>query len=148
MCRIRTRRVRATFEPLVLAQPGGVRIGDAQQGIGGGLAGAAAGNRLVAASVDADGICCGSLPFFVVAVVLGGSEYMVPNARFGEVIRTAGFAERLLGAGGVVWFYLYKALLPLNLLFVYPQWKIEADNLLWWLPLVGGIGRYGGAVVV
>ena len=37
---------------LVLAEPGGVRIGDAQQGIGGGLAGAAFGNRLVAAAFD------------------------------------------------------------------------------------------------
>ena len=35
--------------PLVLAEPGGVRVGDAQQGIGGGLAGAAVGDRLVAA---------------------------------------------------------------------------------------------------
>ena len=57
----------------------------------------------------------------------------------GEVIRTAGFTERLLGAGGVVWFYLYKALLPVDLVFVYPQWHIQAGNLLWWLPLLAAV---------
>ena len=41
------------------------------------------------------------------------------------VIRPAGFGERLLGAGAVVWFYFSKALWPANLIFVYPQWQIE-----------------------
>ena len=54
-------------------------------------------------------------------------------------IRNAGFAERLLGAGGVVWFYLYKALLPIDLAFIYPQWHIEAGNPLWWLPLLAAL---------
>ena len=55
------------------------------------------------------------------------------------MIRTASFAERLLGAGGVVWFYLYKALLPFDLAFIYPQWHIQAGNLLWWLPLLAAL---------
>ncbi|HEY4760081.1 MAG TPA: tetratricopeptide repeat protein, partial [Thermoguttaceae bacterium] len=82
-------------------------------------------------------------PFFVVAVVL-----TVVNMRFqrhgaDEVVRNVDFAQRLLGAGGVVWFYLYKALLPLNLAFVYPQWQIEAGNLLWWLPLLAAVAVTG-----
>ena len=44
-----------------------------------------------------------------------------------------------MGAGGVVWFYLYKAILPVNLAFVYPQWHIEDANPLWWLPLAAAL---------
>jgi tetratricopeptide (TPR) repeat protein len=56
-----------------------------------------------------------------------------------KVFRDAGFAERLMGAGGVVWFYLYKAFFPVDLAFVYRQWHIEAGNLLWWLPLLAAL---------
>ena len=40
-----------------------------------------------------------------------------------------------MGASCAIWFYLYKALLPLNLCFFYPQWEINAGNMLYWLPL-------------
>ena len=78
-------------------------------------------------------------PFFVVAVVLTGVNMWFQTHGTEIVIRDAGFAERLLGAGGVVWFYLYKALLPIDLAFVYPQWHIEAGNPLWWLPLLAAL---------
>ena len=55
-------------------------------------------------------------------------------------IRTASFVERLLGAGAVVWFYLWKALLPVDLAFIYPQWHIEVGNPLWWIPLLAALG--------
>ncbi len=35
----------------------------------------------------------------------------------------------------MVWFYLAKALAPIELVFVYPQWHIQTARLLWWLPL-------------
>ena len=78
-------------------------------------------------------------PFFVVAVALAGVNIWFQTHGSLEKIRTAGFAERLLGAGGVTWFYLYKALLPIDLLFVYPQWRIEVGNPLWWLPLLAAL---------
>jgi Flp pilus assembly protein TadD len=75
------------------------------------------------------------VPFFAVAVALTAVNIWFQRHGSGEVIRSAVFTQRLLGAGGVVWFYLYKAILPLNLLFIYPQWHIEPGNPLWWLPL-------------
>ncbi len=53
------------------------------------------------------------------------------------MVRNVTAIDRLLGAAAVIWFYLYKALLPVNLIFVYPQWNIEAANPLWWIPLIG-----------
>jgi len=55
-------------------------------------------------------------------------------------IRSASALERVLGAGAVVWFYLWKALLPVRLAFVYPQWQIEVTRIAWWLPLLATFG--------
>ena len=48
-------------------------------------------------------------------------------------LRNVGWVDRLLGAGAVVWFYLSKALLPVGLSFVYPQWSVSAARPVWWL---------------
>ncbi|MGD0382117.1 MAG: tetratricopeptide repeat protein, partial [Thermoguttaceae bacterium] len=79
-------------------------------------------------------------PFFLVAAALVWTNVWFQTHGSGEVIRRYGFVERLLGAGGAVWFYLYKAFFPINLSFVYPQWKIEAGDPLWWVSLVGALG--------
>ncbi len=80
-----------------------------------------------------------SLPFFAVAAALAGVNVWFQSHGSEIVIRNVGFAERLFGAGGVVWFYLYKAILPVDLAFVYQQWQIKAGNLWWWLPLAAVI---------
>ncbi len=81
-----------------------------------------------------------SVPFFLVAAALSGvNVYFQTFIANAGVIRSADFTERLLGAGAVIWFYLSKALLPVNLLFIYPQWRIEAADWLWWLPLLAAI---------
>ena len=76
------------------------------------------------------------VPFIVIAVIFTVVNVWFQTKDTGEVIRTATFTERLLGAGGVVWFYLYKALIPIDLAFVYPQWHIQSGSPLWWLPLL------------
>jgi protein O-mannosyl-transferase len=78
-------------------------------------------------------------PFFLLAVVLAGVNIWFQTHGKDLVFRNAGFMERLLGAGGVVWFYLYKALLPFDLAFIYPPWNIQVGDPLSWLPLLAAI---------
>jgi protein O-mannosyl-transferase len=78
-------------------------------------------------------------PFFLLALVLTGVNIWFQTHGKGIEIRNAGFAERLLGAGCVPWFYLYKTLLPFSLVFIYPLWNVEVGDLLWWLPLLAGL---------
>ena len=79
-------------------------------------------------------------PFFLLAAGLTMVNMWFQTARMEEAIRVAGFVQRLLGAGCVVWFYLEKAILPINLSFVYTNWDIQPGNFLWWLPLLATLG--------
>ncbi len=58
------------------------------------------------------------------------------GAATGVIVRGDGFWARLAGAGWALWFYLGKALLPVNLNFVYPRWQIPAANPISYLPLL------------
>jgi tetratricopeptide (TPR) repeat protein len=78
-------------------------------------------------------------PFFGVSIALTLVNIWFQTHQLTTPIREAAPLERLLGAGAVVWFYLYKALLPLKLIFVYPEWDIRAGDVRWWLPLAGAI---------
>jgi Flp pilus assembly protein TadD len=49
-------------------------------------------------------------------------------------------ALRPLVAATALWFYVRQTLAPLTLLAVYPRWQPDAASLLWWLPLVTGVG--------
>jgi tetratricopeptide (TPR) repeat protein len=82
-------------------------------------------------------------PFFAVAGVLTLVNIGWQTHGVSGPIRTAGPIERLLEAGATVWFYLSKALLPINLVFFYPLWTIHPDAFEWWLPLLGAIGLTG-----
>lgn len=79
-----------------------------------------------------------SLPFFAVTALMSAVEIWVQTNRSiaGEVIRDAGFFERLAVSGWIAWFYFYKAVLPINLAFVYPLWEIDPWN---WLSYVPGV---------
>ncbi len=75
-------------------------------------------------------------PFFIVGALLTLLNVWFQTHGSDTVVRNVTAIDRLLGAATVVWFYLSKAILPINLSFVYPQWDIEAANPVWWLPLI------------
>jgi hypothetical protein len=81
-------------------------------------------------------------PFFSLSLVLGLVEIWFLNNRElgGHAVRNAGIAVRLAAAGWVPWFYLYKALLPVNLTVIYPNWQIDASRWVSYLPGVALIG--------
>ncbi|MGA2796896.1 MAG: tetratricopeptide repeat protein [Thermoguttaceae bacterium] len=78
-------------------------------------------------------------PFFAIAIALAAVNMWFQTHGTGETFHTATITERLLGAGSIIWFYLYKALLPVDLAFIYPQWHVVSGNPLWWLPLSAAI---------
>ena len=79
-------------------------------------------------------------PFFAAAAGVAAIDVWTQRLGDYDVIRSAGFAERLLGAAAAGWFYLGKALWPARLIFVYPQWRIAPGNHAWWLPLAAAAG--------
>ena len=79
------------------------------------------------------------LPLVLIAITLTLVNIWFQTRHVTTALRDVTLLQRLLGAGAVVWFYLLKALLPLNLVFVYPQWDIRPDDVRWWLPSIAAI---------
>ncbi|MDB6125664.1 MAG: Tetratricopeptide repeat protein [Pedosphaera sp.] len=77
-----------------------------------------------------------SVPFFGLSTALGLLTvwFQYHKAIGTDVVLTSSFWERLAGAGWAVWFYLYKALLPLQLSFVYSRWTVDAHSFISYLP--------------
>ena len=87
-------------------------------------------------------LICAS-PFFVMSLAFG-----LMSAWFQKHVYLAGltlaqqsFGERLAVAGRAFWFYLEKALLPVNLNLVYPHWKVDISSAWSYLPalLIGAV---------
>ncbi|MFP4085190.1 MAG: tetratricopeptide repeat protein [Desulfobacteraceae bacterium] len=79
-----------------------------------------------------------SVPFFIISVIMGGITvwFQYHNAIGDTIVRDDGFLSRLAVAGWAVWFYIYKALLPVNLNFVYPRWDTTQLSPLSFIPLI------------
>jgi Flp pilus assembly protein TadD len=77
-------------------------------------------------------------PFFALALAFGFMSiwFQTHQTFTSGNVQTENFWGRLAGAGMAVWFYLGKALLPLNLNLIYPRWNINAAAPLSYLPIL------------
>jgi tetratricopeptide (TPR) repeat protein len=77
-------------------------------------------------------------PHFGLALAFGLMTVWFQNHQVigSETVQTENFWGRLAGSGMAVWFYLGKALLPLNLNMIYPRWEIDASSALSYVPLL------------
>jgi Tfp pilus assembly protein PilF len=80
-----------------------------------------------------------SAPFFGIALLIGIVNVWFMSHANVDGIRTATVAQRVLGAGAVVWFYLYKAILPLDLAFIYPPSKVPMSSELRVIPITATV---------
>ena len=85
-----------------------------------------------------------SAPFFALSILLGFATVWFQHHRAlnGQVVRVAGLFSRLAVAGLAPWFYLYKAVLPLDLCMIYPQWDPEGWGWSGWLPGIALAGSF------
>jgi tetratricopeptide (TPR) repeat protein len=70
------------------------------------------------------------IPFFVLAFAFGlmSAWFQKNQALAGSTLQPETFPERFALAGRIFWFYFEKALLPVDLNLVYPQWKVDAAS--------------------
>ena len=76
-------------------------------------------------------------PFFLLALGFGilSISFQAQGAIRGATVQTLGLGGRLAGAGMALWFYLGKALFPVNLMMIYPRWEINATAPLYYVPI-------------
>jgi tetratricopeptide (TPR) repeat protein len=81
-------------------------------------------------------------PFFGASLLLGLiTIYFQYHRSISEVqVRTDSLAARFATAGCAVWFYLGKAIVPVDLMFNYPRWDVMAYGAAAFLPAVILIG--------
>jgi tetratricopeptide (TPR) repeat protein len=69
------------------------------------------------------------IPYVAIALPLSLMTVFFQN-EYSLFVPGGGFIPRLIGAGPVVFFYLEKFILPINLLPVYPRWTFNPPTLL------------------
>lgn len=78
-----------------------------------------------------------TIPFFIFCFAWSLVTVWVQRRNSGDVpVQTESFLARTAAAGWSVWFYFWKAVLPINLSGCYPKWEINAASVLAWVPLL------------
>jgi tetratricopeptide (TPR) repeat protein len=76
------------------------------------------------------------LPYLVIGAVMAVVNIWTQHLEGsnGADVRSDGFLSRAAVAGCAVWFYLWKLIWPLDLCFIYPRWRIDGRDVLFYLP--------------
>jgi len=85
-----------------------------------------------------------SLPFFALSLALGivSIWFQFNRVLKGSAVQTNGFLGRLVVAGCVPWFYLEKALLPVDLTVIYSKWQIDPSLRVSYMPGAALLGCF------
>ncbi|HVM61129.1 MAG TPA: tetratricopeptide repeat protein [Verrucomicrobiae bacterium] len=77
------------------------------------------------------------VPFAALSVGLGLVTIWFQHQRVleGMPAQNVNFAMRVTTAAWAFWFYLWKAVWPVNLTLIYPAWNVGAGSLAAWLPV-------------
>jgi tetratricopeptide (TPR) repeat protein len=80
-----------------------------------------------------------SLPFFALSAAVG--LVAVTWLQFGSFVQTpksqaSSLLAHIAGAGLAVWFYLGKAVVPINLAIAYPHWNFDPHRFIFHLPTI------------
>lgn len=77
-----------------------------------------------------------TVPYFLLSLILSLTTiWFQYNRAIGvDIVRNDGLISRAIIAGWAVWFYLYKALVPVHLSFVYPRWEANPGSFVSYLP--------------
>ena len=75
------------------------------------------------------------IPFFVIGLAMGLLTvwWEATQVGAGGVEWELAFIDRLMLPARIVWFYLVKLFIPLNLTFIYPRWTPDASELWQWI---------------
>ncbi len=78
-----------------------------------------------------------AVPFFVLALALGAVTVVFQErVTVGGHAYDGSFLSRFALAGRAIGFYVYKALVPLDLSLVYPRWRMAAGSPVAYVPLL------------
>ncbi len=86
------------------------------------------------------------VPFFVLGAAAGVLTSWIERKVLGAEGADFGFplVERFLLAGRAIWFYLGKLAYPVNLLCVYPHWKLDPSKWWQWIPSLAALAMTAG----
>ncbi|NLY00334.1 MAG: tetratricopeptide repeat protein [Rhodopirellula sp.] len=78
-------------------------------------------------------------PYLALSVLFGliGVWFQQQRAIGMELVRDQPLLLRIATGGCAFWFYLWKAVTPLQLSFVYPRWQLDPNRLSTYLPVLG-----------
>lgn len=77
-----------------------------------------------------------AVPFFAVTLLLSGANLWLRAHDPGVAPPAGTMLDRVLAAAAATWFYLAKAILPIDLMYMYPPLRIDAHRLASWAPLL------------